>query len=117
MLIGQITHQDCGSNGGSKDVLVIQTFVSHVFGEGSSIGRQTGNAYGHVIVNFQQLFLMRRKFAHVSFQGPQDDVRVATQADASGTLFDGFHGVFDLQENERERRCMMLLEENGGKLS
>jgi len=46
---------------------VIETFISHVFGEGARVGSETGNADANVVVDGEDLFLVRGQFGDGTF--------------------------------------------------
>ena len=96
VFVGQISHNDRGCDGSSIDVFVIEAFVAHVLGQGTSIRRQTGNPHANVVVDFEKFLLVAREFADGTLECSQDNVGLAFDAYTSGTLLYGFLGVFDL---------------------
>lgn len=77
---------------------MIETFIPHPFGQRPRIGCQTSNSDGDVIVNFEDFLLVGGQFVHGAFECAEDGVGVGAQADAGGSLFDGFHCVFNLEK-------------------
>ena len=96
MLVGQIAHDDRGRDGSSIDIFVVEAFVAHVLGQGTSIRRQTGNPHANVIVDFEKFLLVTRELTDGTLECSQDNVGVAFHTYTSGTLLYGFLGVFDL---------------------
>mmetsp|Transcript_9986 Transcript_9986/g.18569 ORF Transcript_9986/g.18569 Transcript_9986/m.18569 type:complete len:202 (+) Transcript_9986:471-1076(+) len=98
MPIRQIRHQPPGGQGRPVHVLVIQTLVPHPLGQSPRIGRETGDADADVVVDVEDLLLVGGEFGDGAFEGADDGVGGGAEGDAGGALFDGFHGVFDLEE-------------------
>jgi len=46
---------------------VIETFISHVFGEGARVSGETGNADANVVVDGEDLFLVGGQFGDGAF--------------------------------------------------
>jgi hypothetical protein len=59
VLIGQIGHELMRWNGISVNVLVIEALAAHVLGECAGICGETGNAAANVVVNLEELLLVR----------------------------------------------------------
>lgn len=78
---------------------MIETFVPHPLGEGTSVGGKACNADSDVVVDFEEFFLVGREFGDGPFEGSEDRVGGGSEADACGSLFDGFHCVFYLEES------------------
>jgi len=76
----------------------MKTLGTHPLGQSPRVRCQSGDAHGNVRIDADNLFLIRRKFRDGAFECSNDCVSGGAETDACGSLFDGFHGVFDLKE-------------------
>lgn len=96
MPIGQIGRQSTGGHTRAVDVFVIEAFVPHPFGQGARVGGESRDADAEMIVDFENFLLMAGEFRDGTFERPEDGVRGGAEGDAGRSLFDRFHGIFDL---------------------
>lgn len=64
----------------------------------SGVARQPRDRDTDMIIDLDQLLLVRRELAGRAFERQEDRMRLGSQSDSCGTLLDGFLGVFHLMQ-------------------
>ena len=78
--------------------LVVQRLIAHIFAEHPGVGSKTRDSHADVVINLEYLFLVAGQFRWEFLEAAEDDMGVAAESKADGSLLDGFHGVLDLEE-------------------
>lgn len=76
----------------------MKTLGAHPLGQRPSVCRESSDSYGNVRIDANNFLLMRREFGDGAFECSNDGVSGGAKTDACGSLLDGFHCVFDLEE-------------------
>jgi hypothetical protein len=76
----------------------MKTLGAHPLGQSPGICRESSDANGNVRINADNFLLIGRKFGHGTLERSNDSMSGGAETDASGSLLDGFHGVFDLKK-------------------
>lgn len=72
MSISQIVDKTSAGQGRPVDVLVVETLVPHPFRESASISREARYADAEVVVDFENLLLVRRQFGDRTLESSDD---------------------------------------------
>lgn len=79
-------------------VVVVDAFGSHVAGENTAVGRETGNGDTDVVVDLEDLLLVGGELGIGLVDAGQHDVGLGSEPNRRRALLDGFHGVLHLEQ-------------------
>mmetsp|Transcript_50040 Transcript_50040/g.113597 ORF Transcript_50040/g.113597 Transcript_50040/m.113597 type:complete len:268 (-) Transcript_50040:137-940(-) len=97
VLVGDIRHKAAGLECRAVDVAVVEALGAHVLGEAPCVRVEAGDGHAHVVVDLEQLFLVRCQLVWRALKGAEYHVRLGAEPKARAALFDGFLCVLDLE--------------------
>merc|ERR1719447_2228105 len=80
-------------------ISAVHALRSHPPRNRTSISSKTCNGDSHMVINWENLLLMRGEVTGSSFEGNQDCVGVGFQANCGGTLLHCLHGILNLMKS------------------
>jgi len=95
-LVGHLDHQAPHLHRLVVDVPVVDALRAHVLGEHARVGHQAGDANADVVVDLEDLFLVRRQLRRGALQRRHDRKVVRPQADARTALLHRLHCILNL---------------------
>ena len=84
---------------------MIDGFRSHVTREHTAIGGESSDGDTDVVIDFEDLPLVRRELRLGFIDGGEDDMGARSEPDCGGALLDGFHGVLYLEKTTGGTPC------------
>mmetsp|Transcript_63624 Transcript_63624/g.186670 ORF Transcript_63624/g.186670 Transcript_63624/m.186670 type:complete len:217 (-) Transcript_63624:30-680(-) len=96
--VRNLAHETTNVHGRVVDVLVVQALVPHVLGQDSRIRGESGDADAKVVVDLEDLLLVRGQLRLRLPEGRDDDVRARAETQHRRALLHGLHGVLHLED-------------------
>ena len=84
---------------------VVNTLVPHVPREDASVSGEAGDGDADVVVDFEDLLLVRRQLGVSLVNASQDHVSLRSEPDRRRALFHSFHCVLHLEQPPRRAPC------------
>ena len=107
-LVPEVLDEPGDGEGGVVRVSAVHTLRPHPARDGPGVRSQTSDGDTDVIIQGEDLLLVRRQITGGSFQGHQHGVRVGLQPHGGGALLHGLHGVLHLQDKQPHHRSISL---------
>lgn len=104
-LIGELNNKSADGKGRFVGVVVVDTFGSHVSGENTAVGGETGNGDADVVINLEDLLLVGRELGIGLVDAGQHNVGLGSEPYRRRALLHGLHGVLHLEQPPRGAPC------------
>lgn len=97
-LVGEVN--DEATNGKRRLVSerVINRFRSHITRENTAIGGEPSDCDANMVIDFEDLLLMRRELRLGFVDASEDDMGARSESNCGGALLHCFHGVLYLEK-------------------
>ena len=103
--IGEADDETGDGEGRLVDERVINALVTQVTAEHPSVGGETSDGNADVIVDFEDLALVRRQLRRRLVHGGQHDVAFRPETHGRRSLLHGLHCVLHLEQTPRRAPC------------
>ena len=120
-LIGELNNKSTDGKRRLIVIAIVDALGSHIARENSAISGKASNGESDVIINLEDLLLVRRKLGISLIDASQNHMGFRSESYCSGTLLHGLHRVLDLEEPPSRAPCrhvsVVLVPEHPLKLS
>lgn len=100
-LIGELNNESADWKRRFVGVVVVDALGSHVAGENSAVGGETSNGDADVVIDLEDLLLVRRELGIGLVYTGQYHMGLGSEPYGGRTLLHGFHGVLHLEQTPR----------------
>lgn len=96
-LVSQLDNKAADRKRRLVSVTVVNTLGSHVPRQNTAVGGETGDSDADVVVDLEDLLLVRRELGVGLVNAAQDHVSLRSEPNCGGALLNGLHGVLHLK--------------------
>ena len=104
-LVGELNDESADGERGLVGVVIVDALGSHVAREDAAVGSEAGDGDADVVVNFEDLLLVRGEFGVGLVDACENHVRLGSETDRRRALLHRLHRVLHLEQPPRRAPC------------